>query len=490
MSGVDLIQFCEHRELSLSAFAKAVRSMASDHLSAHKSITRITGFFPNTATDLRNGTFFDENLRLSGETGAELLTVVLTKLEQGSQLKRRRSKVHQRAFERRVDCVLSNGLRAAHFRAAPDVAYFGKSNAYSSASTWLSGRSLRHTLLELSRVGLVEIVAGKWKAGFESWGGHASTYRFETELIELCERLGVDQQHIRRQSLPRHSLIRLRETKGSSQWVKFVPDDQTEQWCDLLEAYNRFVEQSELSLAISQLQEQRLIESINSRRAEANREPEVTRFEQFNDQLYRVFNDGTFEHGGRLYGGWWQEVPGWLRQHIVIEDRPTVELDYAGMLVRMLYHREGRDYRSDPYAIPYIQALACELGQSPNHYRPSIKKLFQALLNAEKGGKSAEKITLAQSFHPYMTRRQVREKIEQHHPEIAHHFGSGIGKIGQRLDSDLALGIITNLMEAGILALPIHDSFVVQQDHEDRLRSAMNDQYVQRFGFEPVIDRN
>lgn len=168
MSGVDLIQFCKDRDLSLSAFAKAVRNLVPDHMSAHKSITRITDFVPNTAADLKNGTFFDENLRLSGETGAELLTVVLAKLEHGSQLKRRRAQLHQRAFERRVDCVLSNGLRAMHFRAAPDVAFFGKSNAYGSAGAWLSGRSLRNTLLELSRAGLVEIVAGKWKAGFES----------------------------------------------------------------------------------------------------------------------------------------------------------------------------------------------------------------------------------------------------------------------------------------------------------------------------------
>lgn len=302
--------------------------------------------------------------------------------------------------------------------------------------------------------------------------------------------MGVDQRHVHRPSLPRNTLVRLRGERGSSQLISFVPNDQTERWCDLLEAYNRFLEQSEIGLAISERQEQQLIKAINARRADGDRQPDLTRFEQFNYQLYRVFNDSTFDHGGRLYGGWWQLVPSWLRKRIVIEDRPTVELDYVGMLVRMLYHLEGIDYRNDPYAIPPIKALAWGLGHSPDHFRPSIKKMFQALLNGERAGKAAEKIRLGQSFHPHMSRSQVRRKIEDHHPDIAHHFGTGVGKMGQRLDSDLALEIITNLRDSGILALPIHDSFVVQSEHEGRLRSAMNDLYFKRFGFEPIIDKN
>jgi hypothetical protein len=55
------------------------------------------------------------------------------------------------------------------------------------------------------------------------------------------------------------------------------------------------------------------------------------------------------------------------------------------------------------------------------------------------------------------------------------------------MDSDLTLSIVTRLMEQGVVALPIHDSFIVQECHKGQLFQEMNDRYNDMFGYNPVI---
>ena len=38
----------------------------------------------------------------------------------------------------------------------------------------------------------------------------------------------------------------------------------------------------------------------------------------------RIFNNGSFEEGGRFYGGWWERVPSRYRPQITIDGMPTV----------------------------------------------------------------------------------------------------------------------------------------------------------------------
>ena len=45
--------------------------------------------------------------------------------------------------------------------------------------------------------------------------------------------------------------------------------------------------------------------------------------------LRRVFGRGSFERGGRFYGGWWQNIPSAYRSVISINGKPTIEMDYS-----------------------------------------------------------------------------------------------------------------------------------------------------------------
>ena len=88
-------------------------------------------------------------------------------------------------------------------------------------------------------------------------------------------------------------------------------------------------------------------------------------------EIYRVFNNSSFELGGRFYGGWWQNIPKKLRKRITIDGFNTVELDYSAIHPRMMYAQKGIKFEGDPY----------DIGLDPK-YRPLVKTAFNRMINA------------------------------------------------------------------------------------------------------------
>lgn len=179
--------------------------------------------------------------------------------------------------------------------------------------------------------------------------------------------------------------------------------------------------------------------------------------------LYRVFNDGTFDHGGRFYGGWWQGIPKAYRQFITINGIPTVELDFSNMQISMLYARVGYQLEGDAYFIEGID------GQ----YRALIKEATLKLINAQ----DRMQPPVRSSLPPGWTWKGLQEAIAEKHKPIADYFRSGEGIRLQRIDADIAENVLMQLMGAGVLALPIHDSFIVAEGNAERLRNIMLEAY-------------
>jgi hypothetical protein len=92
--------------------------------------------------------------------------------------------------------------------------------------------------------------------------------------------------------------------------------------------------------------------------------------------LYRVFNHGSFQQGGRFYGGWWQHAKKHLRPFITIDGQPTVEADFRGLHPAILFAKAKLDMPADPYAlVPGIT--------DNETLRDHAKTTFLALLNAD-----------------------------------------------------------------------------------------------------------
>jgi hypothetical protein len=66
------------------------------------------------------------------------------------------------------------------------------------------------------------------------------------------------------------------------------------------------------------------------------------------------------------------------------------------------------------------------------------------------------------------------DAIRARHRPIAPCFGSGAGLRLQRRDADLAERVLLRLLRRGIVALPIHDSFIVRRRHAGARDEAMD----------------
>ncbi len=191
-------------------------------------------------------------------------------------------------------------------------------------------------------------------------------------------------------------------------------------------------------------------------------------------QLYRVFNNSTFGNGGRFYGGWWQEIPSRYRRFITINGYPTAELDYSNLQIAMLYAREGLKLEGDAYSIDGV----------PPEFRKLIKLTTLKIINAEGRIKAPRKDMLP----PRVSWRDLQSAIKEKHTPIDRYFNTGVGIELQRRDADIAEEVMLTLMAEGTLALPVHDSFIVEDGRQDRLKQVMSDAYRRLEGQAIEID--
>ena len=189
-------------------------------------------------------------------------------------------------------------------------------------------------------------------------------------------------------------------------------------------------------------------------------------------QLKRVFNE-NFSRGGRFYQGWWQEIPSNLRRYITIDDQPTSELDYGGQHLLLLYALNEDEYSwlrgdTDPYG---------------EKNRDLMKQVFLICVNEESREKAIQAIRQEINFnHPALTSTNVFinsliDTTKEKHPELSGYFFSGMWAELQHQDSEIAEYVLNHMRANRLLVLPVHDSFVVQDQYIHNLYSIMKEAY-------------
>lgn len=192
--------------------------------------------------------------------------------------------------------------------------------------------------------------------------------------------------------------------------------------------------------------------------------------------LVRLFK-GDWGMGGRMYGGFWIDMPRADRASLQIDGEATCELDFKSLHPRMLYASAGLNLDFDPYVIPGFEKVSRETG----------KKVFNSLLNG-KTGKLSAKSECRKAF-PTTTAMDAFAKamIERLQP-ISHHFGTAAWGWLQKDDSELALTVMDRCMLQDIPVYPIHDGFLVKGDDRDKVQRSMSSVYQERYGFDPLIE--
>jgi len=198
------------------------------------------------------------------------------------------------------------------------------------------------------------------------------------------------------------------------------------------------------------------------------------------NHLYRVFNGG-WSLGGRLYGPWWQNCRRVHRPFITINGEPTVEPDYEQLHPRLLYGHCGHILDSNAYTVPGFK-------------RADGKLAWNVLLNASTRQKAVMAIanTLGDSAeieNCYYQAVRLVEALEKRHAPISEYFGSGFGLRLQNIDAGMAEHVMRKTLKQGIPCLPVHDSFITPERHEDVVLEAM-DEAFERATKKPQISYN
>jgi len=173
--------------------------------------------------------------------------------------------------------------------------------------------------------------------------------------------------------------------------------------------------------------------------------------------LKRIFNNSSFEAGGRLFGGFWQPLDKRERlQGIRIKGSPVICLDYGQMAPRILYGMAGvNPPEEDLYYVPIY------LG-----HREGIKKVFNAMLFVDKPFDRFPAGTRKLFHRSEKIHRVVSEIMKQHQP-ISQFFFTRVGFKTMFIESQIMVDVLLTFMEKGIVGLPIHDGIVVAQDDKE-----------------------
>ncbi|MEA1830947.1 hypothetical protein U8607_02530 [Methylobacterium durans] len=195
----------------------------------------------------------------------------------------------------------------------------------------------------------------------------------------------------------------------------------------------------------------------------------------------RVFNNGSWNQGGRTYDHWSQLLPAARRAQIAIDGAPVALLDYSAAHPRMLYARAGLVLDGDPYTVPGVE-------------REIAKVALLIVLNAisRRQGVEAMAGKLAGEGQPRTdahskAARDLLIALETHHAPISAQFYRGTGLACQRIEADILNDVAKQARRAGIVTLPVHDELITAAKHESRIRELMIACWTQRVGTDPVV---
>lgn len=291
--------------------------------------------------------------------------------------------------------------------------------------------------------------------------GRQSRMRAEERFIKIFQNVKPDISNIYRE----HPLIFLRNENGDK--IDASKNTRLHGMAKNIRKINEMLISAKIELHLDELQYSKLITRCH--------------VDASFKTVYRVFNN-DFNHGGRLYGHWVQNLPREYRAHLTVDGNPVVELDYSSIHPRILYRNSGTTWPSgDLYAIPGVDSK----------HRKFVKIFMNAIINAKSEDAAINSMfyskdraqTPAVLFSiSHDETRYILSMIKKYHAAISQYFGSGIGLRLQKQDSDIAFDIMLLLWEKGIRCIPIHDSFIVAYIYAKDLLAAMQSVSARHLG--------
>ena len=226
---------------------------------------------------------------------------------------------------------------------------------------------------------------------------------------------------------------------------------------------------------------------IERKKGKKQKRPSKIQINQHNKFVRRIFNDGSFDRGGRFYGGFWQQIGKEHRSHIQIDGQRIIEQDFSGWHIALLYARKNILYfekygsKADPYDI-HIPEI-----NDPEYKRWLVKTVILIAVNA-----GSEKSAFRAIQHTDTPEDLIRptglvlsnvlltsilDKLKAKHSEIAEFFCSGAGIELQNVDGKITEKLIKSFTASNIPILTVHDSYLVPEQYNHDLFTEMLEAY-------------
>ena len=260
---------------------------------------------------------------------------------------------------------------------------------------------------------------------------------------------------------------RLKKTKKIKEKLEYKDNHQTIQMRKNLQCINQALHETAIGLWIKDTDYKELNLKL--------KKGDKSEFSPNEKYLVRIFNDIGFTLGGRFYHGWWQGIPKEYRPYITINHQAVAELDYKHLHPSLMYAKVGCTELPSEF-----DSYTLELEDFTQAHRQAVKDAFQCLINtnSEKSAISAISSKGLAKLFPFGPKTLVEHLLNKHTPIRHLFFNKQLGKELQRVDSVIAEYCILEMLQRhNRVVLPVHDSFIVQQDMIKVLQQIMIDAY-------------
>jgi hypothetical protein len=188
------------------------------------------------------------------------------------------------------------------------------------------------------------------------------------------------------------------------------------------------------------------------------------------DHVTRIFNNGDWNQGGRLYGYWPMNLPKGERHYLSVDSEPLADLDFGSCFVALLHVYDGTEFdpdAPDPFRIEGYEYL-----------RDVIKQCAYSILNAPRRIKNyPEDIAQEDGSRPPLRWREMEELIFLHIPLFQQYAYTSVGLTLMRKESDILTAVLLDLIEQGIGFIPMHDGIMVPECKKEVTRYLMLKHY-------------
>lgn len=389
---------------------------------------------------------FNKLLVLKGFHGENLVNEICSLVKRNNKLTIRRLDIY-------IKNILAN-LVHANYLHRHFVYYSARYNEYIVPKKYdplsIGYRPFVKTIDELTKLGLI-----KTKRGYNLKPARRSRMIATSKLNKIINKYNVVVSDVL--ELPIDE-IQLKDK--NKKFIDFIDSPSITKSRNILKKYNALLHKTTISLK----QVKQVKDYVNENNY---------KIDTLKQSYHRIFSNSSWQQGGRFYGPWWQYITNdkekiELRKYLLINNKPTVELDYNSIHIHLLYDKENKvlDNSSDAYTLSGYEDK-----------RAMVKTAILIAINCSSDKYYSQTVANALSskktFQKGINYKKIVEVFKQHHPSIAKYLFSGAGIKLQNIDSQIAEYIIMKMTNKKIPVLNIHDSFVVERKYQHELKKVM-----------------